>query len=931
MQRQQKLLLSFMVGVLVLFYRTAMAAALSTQEIADIAKDSPVESKPALTSRKIAEIALGSTVHLATINTKGGSTGSGFFVGSNQIATNYHVIKAILNEGALGGVKLVGKDEIYAIEDIVSFDKEKDLAIIKVTAVKGTGIDVPALPLGNSDVVQIGEKIYVAGNPQGLEGTFSDGIISAIRPEGVPPLVRGKILQMTAPVSPGSSGGPVLNESGEVIGISVLGSISGDAQNLNFAIPVNYLKRLANIPTPPTPVKPKAEPPPVKSKPVKPKGTPSPVEPQPVKPKVKSSPAEPKPVKPQVNSSPVESKQVKSQADSPKQELPKPPPRHDMLDNGIKLYEQARYNQAIEALNSAVRELEDSKQRALAHLYLGASKRGSGESNDKVKKQFQEAIRHNPDQKLPARIGEDHPIFAELLEEVRKELTGKLTVLSLLPHTEIWIDGKGINKKMLGTGIVSSRLLEGAYIVEGIYAGGFKRRAVTIEPNQHKELDLEIPPIVKPDSPSRISVGEIIPLAFSLISTKAPQQVEVYYKIYNKHSKELAQHSQKMRLWEKQSPSSTWIYKAGLPSQKHVGSIEYYIEVVYENRLLFRHPAPQYPHYQISIFDDKSPTIDLLNPPESAQFTVNQQTTLKAEVIDNGVVEEVRIYFLAPSDQSQKLFKEGSSDMYTRDITLSLAGSIEYYLTATDEAGNKSQSELRHIDIRLEADSPESEEDLPELEEDSPEIVEPPEKRVAPIEPDISDEPDTPEEPSEETPRPPPKPPATSRIWVNYTWLGGFSDVPSTSDLIKNSMFRLTYLREGKPHSTLGAQLDFYPDRTNVSATALWGPALGTSNIAFTLRGGIAAYKDTSTTNPGEESLHITPLLGAGLKVQPMDKIALDVTGAIQSRQGISLYNYEAGIRFYITRELSLRAGYGKLYLGDVNVTILQIGLGCTF
>ena len=900
MQRQQKLLLSVMVGGLMLFYGTTVAAALTSQEIA--------------------ETALGSTVHLGIFDAQVNplARGSGFFVGPNQIATNYHVIEAILNEGAIGGAKLVGKEEIYAIEKIVAHSKNHDLAIVKVKGVKITGISVPALPLGDSDTVQIGDKVYVAGNPKGLEGTFSDGIISAIRPGGVPPLVRGKILQMTAPVSPGSSGGPVLNDGGEVIGISALGSIRGDAQNLNFAIPVNYLKVI--MPTTPTPVKPKQ---------VKPKVNPSPVESKPVKPQADPPPVEPKQVKPKVDPPPIEPKQVKPQVDPPKPEPPNPRPRHDTLEKGIKLYEQARYDEAIKVLSSAIRELEDPEQRARAYLYLGCSKRGSGEGNDKVREQFQESIRHNPDQKLPPRVGKDHPIFAELLEEVRKELIGELTVISLLPQTEIWIDGNGIDKKMLGTGIVSRRLLEGAYIVEGIYDGGFKRRAVTIEPNHHEELDLEIPPIVKHDSPSRISVGEIIPLTLNLISSKGPRQVKIYYQIYDKDGNELEQNNQEMRLWEKQPASSTWIYKVGLPSQKYVGSIEYYIEIGYENHLTFRQPATQYRHYQISIFDDKPPTIDLLNSPESAQFTVNQQTTVRAEVIDNSVVEEVRIYFLAPNGQSQKLFEEGFSDMYTIDITFSRAGSIEYYLTATDEAGNESQSESRHIDIRLEADSQ-------ELGEESQEIVELPDKQVAPIEPDTPEKPHKESAPSStrvDPPPPPPPPPPTiyQGIWVSVSAIDA-----STSDWDGSYMFRLAYLSEGKNQSTLGAQLDFsHPDRTNVSAMVQWGPpALGKSNIAFTLLGGIAEYENFLATGTAARSTHMTPILGAGLKFYPRDKIVIDATSSIKSRSDYDttgLYHYEIGTRFYITRELSLRVGYGKLYLGNRNFTTIQVGLGYTF
>ena len=189
----------------------------------------------------------------------------------------------------------------------------------------------------------------------------------------------------------------------------------------------------------------------------------------------------------------------------------------------------------------------------------------------KCREQFLKSIRHNPDQKLPPRIGENHPVFGELLEEVRRELTGELTITSLVPQTKIWIDGEEIDNKMLGTGTVNRRLLTGDYIVEGIYEGGSKKRAVKIEPNQLKKLDLEIPPIVKHDSPSSISMGEIIPLTLNLVSSEGPQQVKINYTIYDRDRNELKQNNQEMRLWDGQPASSTWTYKVSLPSQKYVG------------------------------------------------------------------------------------------------------------------------------------------------------------------------------------------------------------------------------------------------------------------------------------------------------------------------------------------------------------------------
>ena len=190
----------------------------------------------ALTPEEIAETALASTALVSMTNTAGQSYfGSGFVIGDGQIATNYHVIEGI----ASGTVQLVGETTKHPIISVIASDKSHDLAIIEVT-----GVSAPALALGDSDIVQVGQSVFVLGNPQGLTGTFSTGVISAIRPEGND-LVEDRLLQITAPISPGSSGGPVLNDKGEVIGIAFAQVSRG--QNLNFAIPVNNLKTLLGI------------------------------------------------------------------------------------------------------------------------------------------------------------------------------------------------------------------------------------------------------------------------------------------------------------------------------------------------------------------------------------------------------------------------------------------------------------------------------------------------------------------------------------------------------------------------------------------------------------------------------------------------------------------------------------------------------------
>ena len=126
----------------------------------------------AQTASQIAEKALAATVYLEMQDSNGVPLGfgSGFFVRDNLIATNYHVIEG----AARGSAKLVGQFSTYTIEGVTATDKTNDLALLKVRV---SGIN--PLPLGNSSDVKIGETVYVAGNPKGLEGTFSDGIISS--------------------------------------------------------------------------------------------------------------------------------------------------------------------------------------------------------------------------------------------------------------------------------------------------------------------------------------------------------------------------------------------------------------------------------------------------------------------------------------------------------------------------------------------------------------------------------------------------------------------------------------------------------------------------------------------------------------------------------------------------------------------------------
>ena len=184
-----------------------------------------------LTAQDIAEIAVKSTVYLSVKTTNGASTGSGFFITKDTIATNYHVVAGIIS----GTVSPAFDHDWYSITKVIAIDKPRDLAVLRVA-----DIVMPPLVLADSDPIWNGATVYVIGNPLNQKGTFSSGIVSAVRPMENNPTDR--MFQITAPVSRGSSGGPVLNEKAEVIGI--VKSQFSIGQNLNFAIPSNYLKSL---------------------------------------------------------------------------------------------------------------------------------------------------------------------------------------------------------------------------------------------------------------------------------------------------------------------------------------------------------------------------------------------------------------------------------------------------------------------------------------------------------------------------------------------------------------------------------------------------------------------------------------------------------------------------------------------------------------
>lgn len=164
-------------------------------------------------------------------------TGSGFILNSNgQIVTNAHVV-----EGA-DTVNVVLKDGRTFKGKVLGSDRLTDVAVIKIEA-----NNLPAVTLGNSEQLKPGEWAIAIGNPLGLDNTVTTGIISATGRSssqvGVPDK-RVAFIQTDAAINPGNSGGPLLNASGQVIGVNT--AIIQGAQGLGFAIPINTAQRIAN-------------------------------------------------------------------------------------------------------------------------------------------------------------------------------------------------------------------------------------------------------------------------------------------------------------------------------------------------------------------------------------------------------------------------------------------------------------------------------------------------------------------------------------------------------------------------------------------------------------------------------------------------------------------------------------------------------------
>ena len=187
---------------------------------------------------KIYEHSTDAIVRIFTYHEDGSMHGQGSGVIIKKygcVLTNYHVL------GDATRIVAEHQGKYISLDSIIAIDPQKDILILQLATPLNSKeyIEIPNIRLGNSDKLKIGQRIYAIGSPMGFENTITEGIISGLRTSNDS---TRSLIQISAPISSGSSGGAILNAKGELIGISTM-VISGETvQNLNFALLINDVK-----------------------------------------------------------------------------------------------------------------------------------------------------------------------------------------------------------------------------------------------------------------------------------------------------------------------------------------------------------------------------------------------------------------------------------------------------------------------------------------------------------------------------------------------------------------------------------------------------------------------------------------------------------------------------------------------------------------
>ena len=220
-----------------------VSAPAPTSAALDDGSSSPLAlvSGDCLTAAAIYEQVRPAVVRVTSAAGRSEGTGSGIVIdGDGRILTNYHVISGATS------LEVRFADGSTSTAQVVGSDPASDLAVIQVT---GAGLDIVAADLGDSDALHVGDLVLAIGNPFSLEGTLTQGIVSAVDrtyATGANTRPIRKMIQTDAAVNPGNSGGPLLNCQGEVIGINtLLENPTGENVNVGvaFAVAINTAKR----------------------------------------------------------------------------------------------------------------------------------------------------------------------------------------------------------------------------------------------------------------------------------------------------------------------------------------------------------------------------------------------------------------------------------------------------------------------------------------------------------------------------------------------------------------------------------------------------------------------------------------------------------------------------------------------------------------
>lgn len=209
----------------------------------------PVQLDQSVFPRVVSAVAP-SVVELRVTSLAGTETGSGIVVSSDGvILTNHHVVSGA-DEGEIA-VRFNGQGRTASAR-VLGSDARSDLALIRADGVSGLR---PA-KLGDSSRVRVGSPVLAIGSPEGLEGTVTSGIVSAVNRDlrvgagdDAQPPVTYRAIQTDASLNPGNSGGPLVNMDGEVIGVNsaiYAGTASEERTGLGFAIPINQAKKIIN-------------------------------------------------------------------------------------------------------------------------------------------------------------------------------------------------------------------------------------------------------------------------------------------------------------------------------------------------------------------------------------------------------------------------------------------------------------------------------------------------------------------------------------------------------------------------------------------------------------------------------------------------------------------------------------------------------------